>query len=311
MNRLEVERNVQRVLRRQHSLITTTQAERVGLSRPALRRRAAAGRLDAVPGARGLYRDPAQPITHHQRALAPILIHRRLAAAAYETAGWLYGVDGIRPPRARVDIAVEANACHANPLAVVHQVFGFSKRDVRVVDGVPCVTPELALLQLAATRDFDDTELVFVDMACRKLLTPQSVLKMLDRYAMPGRNGVVVVREVAARWDGQRLPGSPPELKLGRILESYGFTIAYQEGVDLGNGEERFPDIRIVGHPIVVEFQSEKHHSVRKAMRHDSTRALRLTAAGLHVLPASQADIDNGGRDVVAAIRAIVSGAAA
>lgn len=307
-DRVEIERNVQRVLRRQHYLITAAQAQRAGLTRPALARRVNAGRLDVFT--RGLYRDATHAITHHQRALAPILIHPSWSAAACETAAWLYAVDGVRP-RTQVDIAVEATASHTNRLARVHPVFGLKKGDVRRVDGIPCLSPELTLLQIAARRDFDAVELIFIDMACKGILTTESVLAMLARFAMSGRNGVVVLRQVAERWDGKRLPGSPPELKLGRILESYGYEIEYQRAIEERNGKERFADLAIAGYPVVVEFQSEKHHAVRKAMRADSTRALRMTAAGVHVLPASQADIDNLGVDVVAAIEAIIRGRAA
>ena len=291
---------MQRLLRRQHWLITTKQAEKAGLNRPALARRVAAGRLDKVT--RGLYRDASHPVTDHQSALAPILIHPTWAGAAFETAAWLQGVSGYRP-RTRIDIAVGATAPHANPLAVVHPVFGLKRRDVREVAGVPCVVPAVMLLQLAAHRSFDEVELDFIDLGCRGLTSTRAVLSMLDRFAMPGRNGVVVLRQVAQRWDGKRLPGSRPEVKLGRILEEAGFTVAYQEEIEVRGGQKKYADLRIVGFPIVVEFQSEKHHAVRKAMRHDSTRSLLITAAGFHVLPASQDDIDNNGLNVVAAIK--------
>jgi very-short-patch-repair endonuclease len=300
--RIEVEREVQRVLRQQHWLITTKQAEKAGLNRPALARRVAAGRMEKVT--RGLYRDASHPATDHQSALAPILIHSTWAGAAFETAAWLQGVDGYRLPT-RIDIAVAATAPHTSPLATVHPVFGLRRTDVRNVAGVPCVRPPLTLLQIAAHRSFDEVELDFIDLACRGLTSTRAVLSMLDRFAMPGRNGVVVLRQVAERWDGKRLPGSRPEVKLGRILEAAGFTVAYQEEIEVRGRKKKYADLRIAGHPIVVEFQSEKHHAVRKAMRHDSTRSLLITAAGFHVLPASQDDIDNNGVNVVAAIRSL------
>ena len=166
------------------------------------------------------------------------------------------------------------------------------------------------LLQLAASRSFDEIELDFIDLACRGLTSTKAVLTMLDRYAMRGRNGVVVLRQVAQRWDGLRLPGSRPEVKLGRILECAGFTVGYQEEIEVRGGRKKYADLRIVGYPIVVEFQSEKHHAARKAMRHDSTRSLLITAAGLHVLPASQEDINNNGLNVIAAINRLIHSAA-
>ena len=305
--RVKVEKEVQRVLRRQHWLITTKQAQKAGLTRPALARRVEASRLQKVT--RGLYRDAGHEISHHQRALAPLLVQSGLAAAGHETAAWLYSVDGYRP-RTQVDIVVEPTGWHRNPLATVHPMFGFKKADIRRVAKVPCVSPEVLLMQLAARRTFDEVELDFIDLASRRLTSTKAVMAALDRFAMSGRNGVVVLREVAERWDGKRLPGSRPEVKLGRILEAAGFTVSYQEEIEVRGGAKRYADLRIVGYPIVVEFQSEKHHAARKAMRHDSTRALLITAAGLQVLPASQEDIDNHGVNVVAAISRIISAAA-
>lgn len=296
------------MLRRQHALITTAQWLSCGRDHHALGREVAAGRLLKVR--HGLYRDPAHPVDQHQRILAAILVHPGQAAASDGSAAWLHKVDGFRPGNAC--IAADDTVDHRNDLARIQQIAGLDPRDIVKVNGIPCLSPELTLLTLARRLKFDDLELALVDLAGRNKVTTGRILDVLQRYARSGRSGVVVLRAVAERWDARRLPGSKPELRLGRILErEHGYSVEYQREIPVGRGETKFADLAIAGLPILVEFQSEKHHSPRKAMRRDATRTLKLIAAGYHVLPASQDDIDNRAVHLVAAIQRIVRGAAA
>lgn len=304
-DRLEVEKKLQKVFREQHALITTTQAVECGLNRQAVARRKAAGRLEQVT--RGVWRDRAQPVTEHQQILAAVLSHRTSAFAAGGSAAFLYKIDGY--PGGNVSLAVDGDARHTNALASVQRLAGIERRDWRRVDGIPCLSPELTLLTLAKRSTFDRLETDLVAMACKGLLMPSTVMRTVERFSGSGRNGIALLRSVAEHWDGERLPGSPKELELGRLLEALGFgPVEYQRPVEVSPGVTLHADIGLPGRPIVVEYQSDAHHSTRKARRTDSSRSLRMRATGIEVLPATQDDIANGARDLVAAIEAIDRG---
>ena len=301
-DRLEVEKELQKVFREQHALITTPQAVECGLSRQGVVRRKMAGRLERVT--RGVWRDPGQPETEHQQILAAVLSHRSPAFAAGPSAAFLYKVDGYRG--GAVFLAVDGDARHTNALASVQRLAGIERRDTRQIDEIPCLSPELTLLTLAKSSTFERLEEDMVAMACKGLLTPRRVMQTVDRFSGSGRTGVALLRSVATHWDGKRLPGSPKALELGRLLDALGFgPVVYEQPVVVAGGITLHADIGLPGRPIVIEYQSDAHHSTRKARRADSGRALRMRATGLDVLPATQDDIDNGARDLVAAIRRI------
>lgn len=294
---------MQRVFRNQHALILASQAIGCGMTYNGLARETAAARLDRY--VHGLYRDPRQPRTHHQRVMAAVLVHRDEAFASSTTAAWLYGVDGYRP--GRVVLAVERGGHHYNPLAKVQQIAGLTARDRRRVAGIPCLSPELTLLTLAARPHctYDSLETDFVDMACKGLVTTESTLICLDRFAARGRNGAALLRRVAGAWDGRRLPGSPKELELGRLLAAHGEEVVYQFPVEVSGGVTLHADLGVPARSVLVEYQSDEQHSTRKARRNDARRALLMRAAGFEVLPATQDDIDDDCSALLAAIRSV------
>lgn len=302
--RVEVERKIQGVMHEQYSLITTPQALECGMTYKGLGREERAARLERL--ARGLYRDARQPKTFHQSVLAAVLIHRSPALAGGATAARLYGVDGYYGDD--VLLYVPRGGHHCNPLATVHQLEGLDQRDRRLVDNIPCLAPETTLLTLAAApgATYDRIESALVALSCKGLLTVKRVAQRIDRFEGKGRKGIVLLRQVADQWHGRQLPGSAKELELGRILDAAGVgPVSYQVPVTVEGGVTLHADIGLPGRAIVVEYQSDAHHSTRSARRNDSSRILQMRAAGLEVLPATQDDIDNNGRHLLAAIHAI------
>lgn len=302
--RVEVEKKVQDVMHKQYSLITTTQALECGMTYKALVREVRAARLERL--ARGLYRDARQPKSYEQSVLAAVLAHCTPALAGGSTAARLYGIDGYQSEDVR--LYVPRGGHHRNPLAKVHRLEGLDQRDRRVVANIPCLAPETTLLTLAAApgATVESIEGALVLLSCKGILTVRRVQQRIDRFEAKGRKGIVLLREVTTRWHGRALPGSPKELELGRLLDELGFgPVTYQHPVEVARGVTLHADIGLPGRPVVIEYQSDAHHSTRKARREDSSRTLRMRATGLEVLPATQDDIDNGARDLVAAIRRI------
>ena len=297
-DRLDVERRVQSVLRRQYSLITTDQARKAGLTYQAIGRRQAAGRFDTV--VRGLLRDAGQPVTQHQRILAAVLCHGSPAFASGRSSAYLYKADGYRG--GNVSLAVAEGVHHTNRLASVQRFAGLERRDTRRVDNIPCLSPEATLLTLAPRVTFDSLEETFVDLAGRRLLTAASVENLLERHGRRGRNGVCLLRELAQRWSGVTPPATVGELKVGRLLRTHGLRVDYQFAIDVGRGVTLHADLGLPDLPmVVVEYQSERHHSTRRAARDDATRMQLMTAVGFHVIPASADDLIDGGARLAAA----------
>ena len=258
---------------------------------------------------RGVYRDLAHPSTNEQRLIANVLFLGPSAFATSRSACRLYGADRVRA--ATPHVGVPHGAPHRKVDGVVHQIAGLVPKDVRVVNNIPCVSPEVALLTVADDLPADVLEDVLVDLSCRKVTSPEQVLEVLRRLGRSGRNGTVALRKVATRWDGEALPGSIKALQLGRELVRQGLPEPeYEIRVDTEDGP-KFVDGGWRQWMLGFEYNSDRHHLTWERRRSDARRTQYLEIAGWGILPATQDDITDHAARLARAVRMRVAGRAA
>lgn len=293
--------------RRQYGLFTMEQAYRCGLTKDdvyGMVRRGEAARVG-----RGVFRDLAHQPSSHQRLLGTVLLLGPRAFATERSAGWLYAVDGIRPGRPHVGIPHGAPRHRID--GTVHQMVGLQPGDIRRVDGIPCLSPELTVLTLASHLTEVALEDVLVDLSCRRLTSPEQVGAVLKRFARSGRNGVVATRTVVERWDGQSLPGSVKALQLARELVAQGLPEPeFEIEVETTTGLRRV-DLGWRDWKEGVEYNSDRRHLTWERRRADSGRTQELAIAGWGITPATQEDIDGHAVRLARAIRSRLAARAA
>lgn len=144
----------------QWGLVTTRQADTVGVPRMRLSRMAAAGVLERV--AQGVYRMTGVPAHEHEEILAAWLAvddrardRRGTVVISGAAAARLHGIGDLSV--STVDLVVTHRRTSRNPAVRTH-VEHLPPADVTLVDGAPVVTPMRCLADLV--RDWVDLSLI-------------------------------------------------------------------------------------------------------------------------------------------------------
>ena len=290
---------LRRTRREQHGVFTAKQALHAGLTHDdvyGMLKRGEVGRM-----MHGVFRDLAVPSTNEQRLIANVLFLGPQAFATSRSACDLYGAESIRVGVPHV--GVPHGAPHRKVDAVVHQIAGLRDRDIRPVNNIPCVSPEVALLTVAHDVPLEVLEDALVDLSCRKVTSPAKVMEVLERMGRSGRNGTVALRKVASRWDGERLPGSVKALQLGRELVKQGLPEPeYEILVETEDGP-KFVDGGWRPWKLGFEYNSDRYHLTWERRRSDARRTQYLEIAGWGILPATQDDIEDRAARLARAIK--------
>ena len=298
---------LRRIRRDQHGVFTAEQAQKAGLTYDdvyGMLKRGEVGRM-----MRGVFRDLGVPSTNDQRLMANVLFLGPKAFATSRSACRLYDADGVRVGAPHV--GVPHGAPHRKADGKVHQIAGLEPGDIRAVNGIPCVSPEIALLTVADDIPADLLEDVLVDLSCRKVTSPEKVMKVLERMGRSGRNGTVALRKAAARWDGESLPGSVKALQLGRELVKQGLPEPeYEIRVETEDGP-KFVDGGWRPWKLGFEYNSDRYHLTWERRRSDARRTQYLEIAGWGILPATQDDIADHAARLARAIKMRVAQRAA
>jgi hypothetical protein len=190
--------------------------------------------------------------------------------------------------------------------ATVHEVRYLPRSEIRTLEGIPLVSPSLALLQLSGLRSVGTSRLArAIDAAWSDRLVTYTTLSTIDRcMSRQGRRGLVRFRElVQERGPNYVPPASNLEGRFAEILARGGLP-AMRRQVDC-SGEEGWigrVDFRDLEIPLVVEVQSERFHRGLTAERSDLERIGRLRSSGMEVLEISDEDLFHHSPDVLARV---------
>jgi very-short-patch-repair endonuclease len=248
-------------------------------------------------------RSTSAPVTDRQRALAAVLEAGEGAALSHESGTALWGVPGFELLPADVLRPRMSNRRRLR-LGRSHWATLLPADLVTVYDGIPVVRPSYLALLLFGSIHPQRARRATSTMLARRLTTLGALESVLERMAIQGRDGIVAFREYL---DEERRRGhtfdSGLERRFDWLLASHGEK-QMRAQVDIGEdswvGRVDFLDADV---PLIVEIDSELHHSALVDAEADARRTAALEAAGYTIQRFTDVDVWHRGDHVVAEVR--------
>jgi very-short-patch-repair endonuclease len=236
------------------------------------------------------------------RASAAVLAAGPGAVLSHVSATAWWGLPGFRLLPTILS-QVSGHASRVHQLGDIHDLVVVPERWVTTFNGIRVVRPELAAYQLCGMLNPLRAARAFDNFWARGLLCGPSAQRCLDDLAQRGLDGTVIYRDIL----NQRGPGYIPpttnlESRMKELGEEAGINLRRQ--VNLGDeqwdGRVDFLEDDV---KLVVEVQSELHHSSLCDVEADGARRARLEADGFSVLEVWDTDVWTRGSTVVAELR--------
>lgn len=286
----------------QHGYVLRWDARAAGLSRKALGSRLRAGDWEPE-GPRLLHRRGA-PRTKASRLMARVLDAGPGAFLSVTTAVAWWGLPGYDLLEVHVTRPRGLNGARPSLGQRLHEVLDLTPEQVAIVQGVPVVRPERALFDLFASVHAGRATRAAEAAWTRGLISGPSIHGTFEELFAQGRAGTVAARGFLETHPIDWVPfGSNLESRVQAILEEARLG-RWRRQVDLG-------DVHWVGRvdflsedrPLVLEVQSELHHTALLDVAADALRRQRLEAAGFVVVEVWDTDVWHRPATVVAAVR--------
>jgi very-short-patch-repair endonuclease len=274
---MRFEQKVLELAETQHSAIATWQLRAIGLGREEIRRLRTSSAWDAV-SKRVMLRS-GTTITDSTRLMAAVLDASPGASVAGPTGAFMWGARGFRLEPIHV-VRPKGVSRRPSTLAVVHEVVDLHPSHIKVLNGIPVVSPGRVVCELAASHPHR-AERVLDWFWTEHLLDGRTFGRTVGEMRDRGRKGSTFFRELdAARGPDYVPPASGLEK---RFMEICPWPMRRQ--VDSGGeewcGRVDFRDLEL---PLIVEVQSEKYHTALVDRVADANRKARLEAAGYTIV---------------------------
>lgn len=189
-------------------------------------------------------------------------------------------------------------------LIEVHRVRRLPDRWCTELDGIPIIRPELLAVRLFALEHPVRAATLTDRLWSMRLLSGPSIASLLDDMGARGRNGIAGLRQyLDERGLGYVPPASNLESRVKQILDAAGIRVRCQ----VDSGGDRWTgrvDFRSVEWPVILEVQSEAHHSALVDRNADQQRLAALRAAGFEVVELWDTTVWADAEAVVRAVRA-------
>jgi len=232
---------------------------------------------------RGIRRFTSSPTGWRQDAYAATLEVR--AVASFFTAAALLKVDGLTAAPQRTELLCH----HAAPVAIdgalIRRTRFLSKRDVTVVDGIPCTNLARTACDLAPLITNDQLIRMIDDMQ-RRGVSMRWVMQRAMVLRRRGRSGPAEVLDIVRRRiDGYRVPDSWFERLLEACLQSPilgGLVRQHTLRDGRGHFVARF-DLALPWVRLGIEGHSRSYHLGEHAEQYDEDRDIRATQQGWEI----------------------------
>jgi very-short-patch-repair endonuclease len=286
----------------QHGVVALHQLQMAGLSRSAVSRRAAVGRLHRVH--RGVYAVGRPKLDRHGQWLAAVLACGAAAVLSHRSAAALWGLR--HDQRRCAEVCVQDSGAHARDGIDVHVSGTLTDADVTTVDGIPCTAVARTLVDLgdvvprrAVERAIDQAELL-------RLFDLRAVEAALER-AGP-RRGAGTLRALLDGYEEPTLTDRELEERLLALCRTASLpSPAVNAWITLGEGVTYKADFLWRKERLVVETDSRRFQGHRKAFEHDRLRDQRLTLAGFTVIRFTWRQVTDDPRRVAEVLRGLLA----
>lgn len=269
-----------------HGAFSLDQARAVGMSSDMLTNRVA--RAMVVRDEPGVYRFAAAPQTWKQRVYIATLAEH--GYASIRTAGALWPLDGCRP--GIIEVTTERWRRRPNPSIRVHETRLLHEDDLAEIDGIPVLSRERAVVDLAMVLPAHRVEMAMdtcgVDL--------DRMWECVERLDSPGRPWVAIPRRLLASRLGR--DGVPPNLfenRLFRLLARAALpTPEPQVEIRRTDGSViRRVDWLLPSCSVVLECDSYLWHGAWRRRKRDIRTDRELTALGYRVVRITWDDLED------------------
>ncbi len=251
------------------------------------------------------------PRRRSSTAWTPARGGRSRTAACTGSAAALLGIPGY-PRGGGIEVVTSRALRERTPGARVHSSRVLPPEHLTVVEDIPTTGLARTLLDLAGVVAPLRTERALDNCLARKLVTLDAVRVATDLLARRGRPGITVMRHLLAeRAAGYVALESGLEARALESFRSAGLPEPVRQ-LDVGDNDGWIGrvDFAYPGHRLVIEIDSDLHHSTLVDRRADQLRDRRLNAAGWRVERVTEGELARPG--VVAnRLRGLVDGSAA
>lgn len=280
-------------------IITTREAQALGMDRGTLARRADAGILTRLQ--RGVFALPGIGVTQ-EVDLEAACRHLR-AVVSHQSAGQLHRFDGLRwaPPT----VTVPHRLTHSFPGVVVHQSTDISDADEVTILGLPVTNPERTIIDLAAVVTDRRLDWVLDRALSSGAVDLTRLSDLFSTLARRGKPGTTRIRRMLEKRDQTYVPSeSVLEQRLLAIIEQHHLPTPVLQFrppwlvPTNGRVDFAYPDDRLI-----IEGDSRKWHLLMKSFEIDRHRDNQAQLAGWRILRFTWQDIAERPGTVAATIR--------
>lgn len=294
---MDIDRALRALAERQHGVVGRSQARDLGASRHHVRRRLESPDWEAVTPR--VLRLVGVPKTFRQRCMAAALDAGAGAAVSHESAAALWGLPGFGVSAAHVTRAVGLDA-HQSSLATLHRTCCLPTEHLRRFQEIPVTSPARTIFDLAGVLHPGRAERALDNALARRLTTVPALRRVTDQLARQGRPGSALMRRLLAeRGSSYVPPESNLEARFESVLEDAGIAVPLRQrdvGGDTWVGRVDYLD---PDRKVVVEIDSELHHTSMLDATADAHRDAALAEAGYKVVRISEHDLWHRPAEVV------------
>ena len=251
------------------------------------------------------------PRTFAQRCMTAVLDSGEGAVISHLGAAVLWQLPGFAPGQLHVS-RTRARNRRKTDLATVHEPRLLPAHHSTLIDGIPVTTVARTVFDLAGCVHPLRAERALDNALARK----QVDLDVLRRVAIElfehGRTGSALMRQLLDdRGVGYIPPASGLEARFFSVVVGAGLELPERQ-VDLGGetwaGRVDYYYRRL---RLIVEIDSDRHHTSKLDAEADARRDAALRAAGFRILRITEDQLENRPGEVVTLLRAALSEAAA
>jgi very-short-patch-repair endonuclease len=258
----------------QHGVVTHSQLEAAGISRSAIGRRVASGRLRSLH--RGVY--SVAPF-HSDRApeMAAVFAGGSSAVLSHTSAIGLWGLLRIDPP-CPVHVTVPGGGRARRPGITFHRTASLDEDERADVDGISATTPARTIVDSAGLLGHRELELALATAEREGLIQAAELAALPARYA--GRPGMSMLRALLREGAEPHFTRSEAERRCIDLVRAAGLPRPHAN-VTVGAYEL---DLFWPEENVAIEIDGYRHHSSRVRFEGDRRKDNWLRARGIEVI---------------------------
>lgn len=306
---MELEAEMRALAERQHGVVSVSQARQMTESRAALRSRVTSkGWVRETPM---VLRLAGSPRTYAQRCMAAVLDSGEGALLSHHAAGLLWQLPGFSPGLIHVSRLRGRNR-RKTVLAAVHEPRLLPVHHGTLIEAIPVTCVARTVFDLAGHLHPQRAERVLDNALARKLVDLRILRLVAIELLEHGRAGSALMRRLLEERGVDYIPpASGLEALFFSLLVMASLELPERQ-VDLGGAAwEGRVDYYYRRLRLIIEIDSELHHTSKLDAEADARRDAALRAAGFRVLRITEEQLKRRPWEVVALVRAALAEAAA